>query len=498
MIPKTGQWLTLRTAAIVVIIWATLWLQPRHVRADGAPATLLPPARVAGSSGHGDERNADVYPAVAYDLATSRYLAVWMSLRNAASSSDGFDVYGIFLDRAGRPIGSEFRISDSNTAARSSFPSVATGDGEFVVAWTTRGGACEVRVQRVIDASQLPDRVLLAGAVHRHSPNLIYNPTRREYVLAYAEGDDYMPPTLFGAQMANCGDSAASTGRIRAVAFGLTGGMPAIRTSVDVSDVQAGAFRPRLAYSARLNQYIVAWEDRRGAGGVAGRFDVYAQKLAGDLSAIGGDVSLATGDDYTNYDTSATWTPRPAVAGSDDGFLVVWFSHRLQDGAHLWSVNGHLLPSGNLPGTPFAVARMTFAQPHDGRAPTGYLAAAFLAPANEYLIGMSSHVESIWGYLSFALVQRVTPQAQLLRLDGTVRSQPGIGNSIDYANDDQIGIGLATDPLGGVGTADYLAIYSKHAPGQPSTDFDVWDARVRMPAPGIKGSYLPLVIRSTG
>ncbi len=489
--------LALRAASTAVLLFSLCGLPAPLAYADGGPATLLPPFRVAGASGEGDERDADIYPAVAFDPVTGRHLVVWMSLRNAGSSSDGFDVYGMFLDALGQPTGGEFRISDSNNVARNSLPSVAAGNRGFVVAWARRGGACTVQVQRVNDATPRADRVLVTGAVHNHSPNLIYSPARGEYVLAYVEGDDYMPSTLFGAQTADCGNSASSSSRVRAVAFGFADEAPVLSTGVEVTDVAAGAFRPRLAYSAGLNQYMVLWEDRRNAGGTAARFDVYAQKLTGNLASIGGDVALTTGIDYANYDSSATWTPRPAIAASAGGFTAVWFEHELRDTAHLWYVNGRMFPLGNLPGSQLAVARMTYAQPHAGRAPSGALAAAFLPAANEYLVGLSTHIESVWGYISLALVQRVTPEGLLLRPDGTTR-QPGIGSSVDYANDDQIGMALSTIPVSGVGAADFLAIYAKHAPGQPSTDFDIWGARVRMPAPGIRGTYLPLVRKATG
>ena len=100
-------------------------------------AVLVSPTPVGGTSAS-DARAMDVYPAAAYDPTTGRYLVVWLSARNAGSSSDGLDVYGVFLNANGQRTGSEFHVSDSNTAARSSLPAVAAGNGEFAVAWTAR------------------------------------------------------------------------------------------------------------------------------------------------------------------------------------------------------------------------------------------------------------------------------------------------------------------------------------------------------------------------
>lgn len=447
----------------------------------GGQATILSPNRIGGAS-DSDERAVDIYPAVAYDPTNQRYLAVWMTMRNAQSESDGFDVYGVFLNPTGQPSGSEFRISDRNTAARSGFPTVVTGNGEFIVAWAAKDGACKIYAQRVTDTSARSDSVLVSGADHNHSPSLVYNPSRQRYALAFVEGDDYLPPVLFGTLKADCGNNASSTSRVKAVEFHFSGNTPIVDAQLDVSDVNGGGFRPRVAYSSGLNQYLVAWEDRRNAGGQAYRFDVYGQRLGGDLGLMGGDMSLATGGDYTNEDTSATWTPRPGVAGSNTAFLVTCFAREAQGEAVIWSLIGKLVPASGSPGTAFPIARMTFAQPHPGRAPAGFLATTYNSVVDEFMVGLTSHLETVWGYISLALVQRVSSIGELLNLDGSVKSQPGVGNSVDYDNDDQISVGMAVNSMGETGASEYLVVYGKHAPREPAQDFDIWGVRVQMPA----------------
>jgi hypothetical protein len=483
--------LALSTIAVVFLAqhktgWASL---------SSGQAIIFSPNFVGGASGYNNERDVDLYPTVAYDPASGRYLAVWMTARNAQSSSAGFDVYGVFLNRAGQPVGSAFRISDSNSVARSGFPAITAGNGEFVVAWTARGTLCQICVQRVTDTSYRADRVLVSGAGHRHSPGLVYNPARRRYALVYVEGDDYLPPTLFGAQTADCGNNASSTSRIKAVELYFSGDNPVPGTPLDVSDGNGGAFRPRLAYSAGLNRYLAVWEDRRNAGGQAYRFDVYAQRLGGGMTITGSDIAVGTGSDYTNYDTSATWTPRPVVVGGSSHFLVAWFTRDVQDSAVIWSVKGGLVPASGAPGMPFTIAQMPFAQSHTGQSPTGFLAAAYASTAQEYMVGMTSHLESLWGYLSFARVQRVSSSGQLLKIDGSLQSEAGVGSSVDYENDDQIAIEMTVNPVSGTSTADYMVVYSKHPMGREAQDFDIWGARVRIPAPYIENVYLPIVLK---
>lgn len=458
-------------------------------------ATIFSPNRVGGAAGRNDGRDADIYPAAAYDPVSGRYLVVWVTPRNAQSSSDGLDIYGVFLDQTGRPVGSEFRISDSNAAARNGPPAVAAGHGEFAVAWTRRGAACQIYVQRVTDVSFRTDRVLTSGPGHRHSPSLSYNPARQRYALAYVEGDDYLPPTFSGARTADCGNNISSASSIRAREFSFSGDDPVASIPVRISDGAGGTFRPHLAYSAGLNQYLAIWEDRRNAAEQAYRFDVYARRLHADVTSTESDILLAADGTYTNDDTSATWTPRPVVAGGKASFLAAWFSRETQDGAAIWSVTGRLVPASESPLTPFRVAEMSFAQSHAGQSPTGFLAVAYLNSAQEYLVGMTSHLESVWGYRSFALIQRVSNDGQLLKMDGSPQSQAGVGSSVDYENDEQIAISIAENPASGAGTADYLVVYSKHSRSQAETDFDIWGARVQIATLALQRVYLPLLLR---
>jgi hypothetical protein len=461
----------------------------------GGVMTLFSPSKIAGATAS-DERAIDIYPAIAYDATNQRYLVVWMTLRNAQSQSAGLTVYGIFLNSTGQPVGSEFAISDSDTAARSGFPTVAAGNGEFAVAWTARGTTCQVYVQRVTDASARADRVLLSGASHLHSPSLTYNATRQRYALAFVDGDDYLPPTLFGAQTGDCGDNVTSVSRTKAMEFYFNGELPVATTPINVSDVAGGSFRPRIGYSSGLNQYLVAWEDRRNASGQANLFDVYAQRLGSTLSKTESNLQLATTGDYTNSDTSATWTPRPAVTGGGNQFLATWFTRTDLGNATIWSVIGELIPTSGETGSPFTIAEMTFAQSHAGQAPTGFLALVYSNTAQEYLLGLTNHLETyLRGYYSSARVQRVSTNGQLLNTDGTTQTQVGIGTYIDSGSDEQVSVGLAVNPSSGSSTSDYMTVYGKHAPGQQSQDLDIWGVRGRVPASGVKSIFLPLVRR---
>jgi hypothetical protein len=461
----------------------------------GGTVTLFSPIRSGGALGNNDERDIDTYPATAYDPATGRYLVVWMSPRNAGSSSDGLDVYGVFLNQTGKPIGSEFRISDSNSAARNGKPAVAAGNGSFAVAWTVRGEHCGIVAQLVTNSSGRYDRVLISGDTHRHSPNIIYNPTRHQYVLAFVDGDDYLPPTFYGAQTADCGNNASSTSAIKALEFYFSGEVPIVGNVLTVSSTSSGSFRPRLGYSAVANQYQVVWEDRRNAGGQAYRIDVFTQRVNANLTLSGSNVALETGTDYTNFDTTATWTPRPAVTGGQAQFLATWFSRASQGNGVTWSVKGRLVPISGTPGDAFTIASIPFAEQHMGNSPAGFLDVTYNPSTQEYMVGMTSYQESLWGYLSSALTQRVSPTGQLLNLAGTVMNQPGVGFAVDYAIEDQISLSMAMSPVAGPSSAGGMIVYSKHSPGKPSQDSDIWGVSIQLPAPNLKNIHLPVVFK---
>ncbi|MCI0520267.1 MAG: hypothetical protein L0Z70_08430 [Chloroflexi bacterium] len=458
------------------------------------PADVADPVRVGGATNYGDERDADVYPAVAYSPYMGRYLVVWLSAR--AGSSSSLDVYGRFLDRNGLPIGSEFRITDSASAARNSPPTVAAGRDGFVVAWGRHSTYCQVYAQLVTDAFYRADQALVTGTAHNHSPEIVYNAQRDSFVIAYSEGEDYLPPKLFGANVSDCGNASASVSRIRAAEFFLYQGWLYAGISSIVSDVSAGAFRPRIVYSTSLDKYLAVWEDRRNAAGGQYRFDVFAQRLNASLANEGADIILDSGSEYSNEDDSASWTPRPSVASGKGQFLATWFDKRVESDVNIWSLLGSRVQSnGAISAVPVTLAEMSFASSHTGQAPAGFTAAGSLWTADEFLVAFTSHLESLWGYLSLALVQRVTPEGNLVDMDGNLMASYGVGASVDYDNDDQLSIDIAARPIGGSKTADYLVVYSKHNSESHSQDFDIWSVRIDMTTPAIREVYLPLVNR---
>ena len=472
---------------------AVLLSRTAFASAPPAAAVIATPHYIAGAGGDETVTDADFYPAVAYDASTQRFLVIWLSARNAINPADGLDVYGILLDRYGAPLAAEFRISDSNTVALNSLPTVAAGAGEFTVSWTKRGNACAVLAQKVLDTSLAPDRLLASGGMHYHSPNLTFNPKTKKYAAIFIAGDEYMAPALYGAETSDCGSNPESDSQPMAVQFSWQGNELNVEAPINLATNASGAFRPQLAYSSEMDQYLAVWEDRRNAAEKVDYFQVAAQRVDHDWALSGQNLMLSAGGLYTSPDSSATWTPRPVVSAGRINFLVSWFTRKAEATAVMWSVQARLLSSSGAAEAAFPIARNNFAQSHPENAPTGFLASAYAPGIDEYLVGLSSHVESFWGYFSLALVQRVRADGTLLRLDGSVLDQPGVGYSIDYENDDQINIGLVADTLQKF-SAHYLAVYSKHPLDHSELDFDIWGTRIFIPAANSRNLYLPTIL----
>jgi hypothetical protein len=474
--PRRPQQLRFYLALLMLSLALTGVLAGWATGAASPLAYVMQRATPAASGGHGlssDGRNdIDIYPSAAFDAATQRYLVVWMSTRRADSSSDGFDVFGKFLDTAGQPLGEEFLISDQNNVARSGRAAVAASPDGFLVVWARGASRCELAYQVVNDGDARTDGLLLAASAHVHSPSLVYNVQRGHYVVAYTEGDDYLPPKLFGASTSTCGDNPTAASAARALEFHLAGGAAQVDGAQVLSAVAGGAFRPSLAFDARLNQYLIAWEDRRNAAGQPYRFDVYAQILNADLTRAGGNLVIQAGADYTNLDQSATWTPRPAVTAGEGQLLVGWYERQVTDGLPRWLLHGRFLSSGAALSTPFTIAQMTFAESHPDSAPSGFVDLLYSRTAQEYIAAMTSQLESVFGYFSTVRLQRIDTTGRLLRMNGNRLSTPAVGTAIDYDYDSQISVTLARQDSSYRG--DLLAVYGKHAPNRQSQDFDIW------------------------
>jgi hypothetical protein len=159
-------------------------------------------------------------------------------------------------------------------------------------------------------------------------------------------------------------------------------------------------------------------------------------------------------------------------------FMVSWFQRTTTSNGAQWAVMGQLTPNQGTPS--FPIFAITYANSHPGDAPTGYLAATYTAATGDYLVGVTTHLETFTGYFSAAQIQRVTATGQLLSLAGMPQDTPSIGEAIDLSSDSQLSLAMTYTSNQPPGESRTLFLYGKHAPGQPAQDFNIWGAQLRV------------------
>jgi len=493
-IPKTRLFHLIFVFVCLFMLARPATIATAEPEGDHPGARVLETRFLYGATGKSDERDIDSSPVIAIDPVTKRMLAVWVSAQNASSSSSGLDIYGMLIDSFGKPLGSVFRISDTNSVARNSSPSVVAGNGEFVVAWGVRGSTCRIALQRVTGPNGLTDQILVSGSTHHHSPALAYNRKTGRYLVAFVNGNDYLPPSFFGAKTSDCGDQSNSTSKVQVKEFHFDNNGQVIEGNlVDASSVALGAFRPAIAFSPQLDQVLVAWEDRREAASQPGRFSVFIQRFDGLLTPIGENTSLAPPADY--YSGSTPWTPRPSLAAGSDRFLAAWFSREVADGTDTWSATGRVISGTAFLTDPFKIVELYYGENHDTQPPSGFLDTAYSSSISEFVVGLSIYIESIRGYFSVANVQRVNSAGQLVALNGSIQKEPGIGSLLDMRRENQFSISLESVPRS-AGLATYRALYSRRSTTSSNPmDFDIWLGGLWVGVGADQSTYFPNLYR---
>jgi hypothetical protein len=254
-------------------------------------------------------------PAIAYNATNNQYLAVWLD-RTASPRT----VNGLLLDGSVASLGTVFTIS--STSATPQDPAVAYNsvDHEYLVVWAVAGVPSTIYAQRVDPAGGLQGTAVnisnpAANGTSRH-PSVTYNSSNDEYLVAWS------------------GDSATTTGEYEIYAQRLTGSVASLSGSpIRVSrmgpdgDSAYAAFWPHATYNSRHNEYLVAWMGDQNSGGLVDEeYEIYVQRLYGDLSQgdeIGSDVRVSQmGPDGSRQ--YAAYRPRIAYSALQDVYTVTW------------------------------------------------------------------------------------------------------------------------------------------------------------------------------
>lgn len=318
--------------------YLVVWVDKRHdddgdiygrlLDAGGAP--LGGDFRISRGADWGDQ----LTPAVAYNAGADEYLVVWEDWRNVPLLR-GADIYGKRVSPDGDPQGVDTRISGPNAVLHDWQPAVAAGpDGAgYLVVWMDRraeaGHGTDIYGRRVGEDGK---------------------PTGKDRRISgqAAIGDEWWPSVAYnsadGEFMVVWSDTRAAAARVygRRVAPDLTFPAREFRVSGGAAEVHLFA---DLAHDPDLNQYLVAWQDKRNFD-TAG-YDIYAVRLDAAGERQGRDRPLSKTPEYE-------YRPVVAYQTVNDRFLIVWSAwNPLSDDMYLKGRG--LTNAGLFAGAPFPI-----------------------------------------------------------------------------------------------------------------------------------------------
>jgi hypothetical protein len=221
-------------------------IRARRVSATGLP--LEPPEIVVRSSGY--NLYTPSVPAVAYASTADKYLVVWQETWHPSPLSHS--IVGQVLSSSGTLQGSDFYVSQD------------PGDGSY-----------------------------------RRAPDLAYNRSRNEYLVAWQQRDP------------GAGDYDIYARRVRG------NGTPMSPASIEIwwgGEDQLAPAVAAIPTTPNQGRYVVVWEDHALPSDV----DIHARRVSGEGNPL--DASYKTVASSTEDETC------PAVAGSETagGFLITW------------------------------------------------------------------------------------------------------------------------------------------------------------------------------
>ena len=248
----------------------------------------------------GDQKASDVL----YDPNANHYLVVWVDAGDNR-------VEGQLLDHAGGLVGtSPFTI----TGAGGDYPKAAYNSNRqsYMVAfqYEQAPGNHDIYVQAIAGDGALTGnaRAVCSHAADQSIPNLEFNSTLHEYLVVWQDWRNNAATgiDLYARRVDQDGNAQ--------------GNEIIISNAADSQNV------PDVAYNARVNQWLVAWEDyrNRNASGV----DVYGQRvLATGGLAPQGNLIIYGGP---NNQGDVALAARPTTSGAE--YLAVWEDQRSGDG----------------------------------------------------------------------------------------------------------------------------------------------------------------------
>jgi hypothetical protein len=230
-------------------------------------------------------------PSVAFD--GTNYLVAWQD-----TSSYGYDICGIRVSTGGALVGSKITISNATNNQQS--PSVAYGNGYYLVAWQDyrNGTTCDIYGARVNTSGVVYGPITISNATNnQQSPSVAYDGTN-----CLVAWQDYRNSTtysdIYGARVNTDGTVLDGSG-------------------IEISLADSSQECPAVVGSGSSG-FLAVWQDTRNG---SANYDTYGARI----SAGGSVTDYPNGILLTGVVNAQT---NPAVAFDGTNYLVVWDDNR--------------------------------------------------------------------------------------------------------------------------------------------------------------------------
>ena len=289
-------------------------------------------------------------PHVAYNPNNHNYMVVWSDQRGGSE----YDAYGQVINATGVLSGTDFAV---NTDAGDQMPGDLVYDANanhYLVVWVD---AAQDRVEgQLLDpaGALLPPNAFAISGTGGGDPRAAYDSDRDSYMVVYEDDNDiYAQPIAADGSLPSsatvvCSHAADqsypdlefnATTRQYLVAWqdsrnaATTGtdvyarridqnGNPQGGSETIVSNATDAQDEPAVAYNARVNQWLVTWEDYRNRS--TSGLDVYGQQVLPTGALAGqGNLAIYNGPGDQGHVALAA---RPTQTGAE--YLVVWGDQR--------------------------------------------------------------------------------------------------------------------------------------------------------------------------
>ena len=275
----------------------------RRVGNDGAPlgTEFLVSGSQPGVPGGGSN------PAVAFDTLGKVFMVVYQRT-DTGSANQG--IFAQRVDPGGQLIADEISVATTAIAGLIlSHPVIAfnADDNEYLVVWeNSTGGLTGQRVSAAGTPASVPF-IVSQQSLGEHNPAIVYNPTAKEFVVAYDAADLSSNTYVLAQRLSRTGNLL---------------GLP-----IQISTSLAKQSRPTIAFDSIANRYAVVWQDERNAAQTGPNAYARIVNIDGTLAGSGAlplaDHALAPNLAYYPAENRflVTWIVQNAGA-QNNGFLL--------------------------------------------------------------------------------------------------------------------------------------------------------------------------------